>query len=210
MKRISRIISLLKKTYPEAKCALFYKKDYELLVATILSAQCTDKRVNEVTPFLFETYPTLKSLAHAPIRRIEKLVHSTGFYKNKARNIKQTCQKLLKKHQGKLPSTLEELVLLPGVGRKTANVILGEIFGIASGVVVDTHVTRLCYRMGLIATKNPLLIEKKLIKLLPKKHWIDFSHWLIVHGRLVCKARNPKCEVCTLSSHCPKKKYKLK
>ncbi len=210
MKRISRIIDLLKKTYPEAKCTLRYKKDYELLVATILSAQCTDKRVNEVTTDLFETYPTVKALAKAPLRKLESLIHSTGFYKNKAKNIKACCQKIVKDHKGYVPRNLEELVLLPGVGRKTANVVLGNAFGIASGVVVDTHVTRLSYRMGLTTTKNPLLIEKKLNKLLPKKYWIDFSHWLILHGRFVCKSRRPQCQSCVLISHCPKKKYKLK
>ena len=210
MKKISSLISILKKHYPNPECALHHNSSHELLIATILSAQCTDERVNQVTPLLFETYPTIKDLAQAPVRKIETLIHSTGFYKNKAKNIKACCQRLIKVYNSEVPQTLEDLTSLAGVGRKTANVVLGNAFGIASGVVVDTHVTRLSYRMGLIQTRNPIIAERKLNELIAKKHWIHFSHWLILHGRQICKARNPQCEICPLKSHCPKLDYKLK
>ena len=208
--KVSTLILLLKKNYPKAECALHYSTPHELLISTILSAQCTDKRVNQVTPSLFQAFPSVEAFSKAPIRKLEHLIRSTGFYKNKARNIKACCQKLLKDHNGEVPKDIDELVKLPGVGRKTANVVLGNAFGIASGVVVDTHVTRLSYRMGLAQTKNPVILERHLNKLLPQKHWIIFSHWMIFHGRQVCTARNPDCDTCFLRSHCPKKKYTLR
>lgn len=201
--RLNKIIRLLKKNYPDAHCALHFKNHLELLIATQLSAQCTDKRVNIVTKDLFEKYKKAKDYAISPIEDLEKAVKSTGFYRNKAKHIKQTCVLLEKKHKGQVPKDFDELVLLPGVGRKTAHVVMGNGFQIPSGMVVDTHVKRLSNRMGLVHTKDVLRIEKQLDKLVPKKHWIIFSHWLIEHGRQVCKAVNPNCEQCFLSKICP-------
>jgi len=176
----------------------------ELLVATILSAQCTDVRVNMVTPKLYARYPTAAALAAAPLRDIERIIQSTGFFRNKARNIQACCRKLVAEHGGEVPRTMEELVELPGVGRKTANVVLGTAFGIATGVVVDTHVMRLSRRLGLTTHKDPIKIERDLMEQLPKRQWIDFSHRLIHHGRRICAARKPLCEECPLETICPK------
>ncbi|MNJ92699.1 Ultraviolet N-glycosylase/AP lyase [compost metagenome] len=198
-------IKLLKRYYPDAHCALNYTNPYELLVATVLSAQCTDERVNMVTPNLFKKYPTPKAMAKAPVEKIEEIIRSTGFYKNKAANLKKAAEVLEKKHGGEVPQSLEALVELAGVGRKTANVVLGNAFNIPSGVVVDTHVTRLSNRFGWVKTENAVLIEKQLSKLVPQEDWIMLPHYLISHGRAICKARKPACERCFLEETCPKK-----
>ena len=194
----------LAKEYGDAECALVHKNAFELLVATILSAQCTDQRVNMVTPELFRTWPTPEAMAKADVREIEKAIQSTGFFRNKARNILGCGQEWVSEHGGEVPQTLDELVKLPGIGRKTANVVLGTAFGIPSGVVVDTHVTRLCYRLGLTKHTNAVKIEQDLIKLLPEKVWINFSHRLIHHGRRICNARKPLCGECMLLAICPR------
>lgn len=201
--RAKKIVRILRRTYPEVECALHRKNPFELTIATILSAQCTDKRVNIVTPPLFKKYPTPGHFAKAPIQAIEKMVRSTGFYKNKARSIKGLCQRLVSQYGGRIPKKLEELVNLPGIGRKTANVILGVAYGVP-GVVVDTHVTRLTNRMGLTCKKDPVKIEFEMMDLIPKKDWIDFGLLLIAHGRAICEARKPKCEVCPVNQICPK------
>ena len=193
----------LKKYYPNAHCALDHNTDFQLLIATILSAQCTDERVNQVTPQLFALYPDPFLMAKAPIEKVEKLIHSTGFYKNKAKNIINCAKSLVSHHKGRIPRTVEELTALAGVGRKTANVVLGNAYGIASGIVVDTHVSRLAQRFGWTKAKTPEQIEKDLLKLIPTKDWILISHLLIFHGRQKCKARKPDCKTCFLQSTCP-------
>lgn len=198
-------VALFKRYYPDAHCALIHSNPFELLVATVLSAQCTDERVNLVTPALFKKYPTPQKMAKAPIEDLESLVRSTGFYKNKAKNLKAAATLLAEKYKGVIPQDLESLVQLPGVGRKTANVVLGNAFGIASGIVVDTHVTRLSHRMGWVKSENAVLIEKQLCKRVPEEDWVMFSHYLISHGRAVCKARKPDCAHCFLEETCPKK-----
>lgn len=202
--RTLEIIRLLERYYPDAECALHHSSPEQLLIATILSAQCTDERVNQVTPVLFEQFPTVRDLAEASLAQIEGIIRPTGFYKNKAKSIKACCQTLLSEHDGKVPRELAKLVKLAGVGRKTANVVLGVSFGIASGIVVDTHVTRLSNRLGLVKGENAVQIERELIALVPKENWIAFSHWLITHGRKTCKARRPACETCFLDDVCPK------
>lgn len=198
-------IALLKRYYPNAHCALDFTNPFELLVATCLSAQCTDEMVNRVTPALFKKYPTPKAMAKAPIEDLEQLVKSTGFYKNKAKNLKNCAESLMKFHQGEVPQDLESLVQLAGVGRKTANVVLGNAFNIPSGIVVDTHVSRLAFRLGWVKTDNAVIIERELSKLVPVEDWIMLSHYLIAHGRAICKARKPACSVCFLEETCPKK-----
>jgi endonuclease-3 len=200
----AQIVKLLKREYPEPTCALVHESPFQLLIATILSAQCTDERVNIVTRDLFEKYSTPAELAAVPIKRLEKLIQSTGFFRNKAKNIHDCCVKLVEEHNGQVPAELEKLVSLPGVGRKTANVVLGTAFDIASGVVVDTHVTRLSQRLGLTEHEDAVKIERDLMELVPKREWIDFAHRLIWHGRRVCKARRPECERCVLDDICPK------
>lgn len=200
----SLVFKLLKKNYPYAHCALNFTNAYELLIATILSAQCTDERVNKVTPELFRLYPDTKSMSEAPVEEIEEIIKSTGFFRNKAKNIKACCELLVEKHNGKVPETMEELYKLPGVGRKTANVVLGNAYNIASGVVVDTHVSRLCHRFGWVKTKDAVKIENILNKMCPRNHWIMLSHYLIAHGRSICVARSPKCSICFLKDACPK------
>ena len=192
----------LKKFFGFVSCPLHYKKDYELCIAVILSAQCTDERVNTVTPALFERFTNLEAFANAEISEIEKLIFSTGFYKNKAKSIQGFASLLIEKHAGKLPKTIAELIKLPGVGRKTANVILNEIHKISEGIVVDTHVKRLSNRIGFVKSDNPEIIEKELMKFVPKKHWFEYSHHLILHGRDKCIARKPKCEVCEINEYC--------
>jgi len=199
----SRVAELLRKTYPEAECALGHESPLELLVATILSAQCTDQRVNLVTPALFRKYRTAAAFAASPAGVLEKEILSTGFFNAKAKSIRGCCQKLANEHGGQVPKDLDALVKLPGVGRKTANVVLGTAYGITSGVVVDTHVARLSYRLGLTKRKDPVKIERDLMELLPAAEWVDFSHQLIHHGRQICIARKPKCEVCPLLADCP-------
>jgi endonuclease III len=202
--RARHIIEGLKREYPVATCALVHESPFQLLIATILSAQCTDERVNMVTKDLFASYPTPERLAAVPIKKLEKLIQSTGFFRNKAKNIHECCVKLVQEHGGQVPSDLDQLVRLPGVGRKTANVVLGTAFGIPSGVVVDTHVTRLSQRLGLTKHDDAVKIERDLIEQLPQDEWIDFSHRLIWHGRRICKARKPLCGECVLNKVCPK------
>jgi endonuclease-3 len=203
-KRARQVVELLKREYPDVECALVHDTPFELLIATILSAQCTDERVNIVTKDLFAKYSAPEDLAAVPLPRLEKLIQSTGFFRNKAKNIHDCCTKLVEEHAGEVPQELDKLVKLPGVGRKTANVVLGTAFGIPSGVVVDTHVTRLSQRLGLTEHEDAVKIERDLIEQLPQEEWIDFSHRLIWHGRRVCKARKPLCTQCVLNNVCPK------
>ena len=207
-KRINTILRLLKKEYPVTGCALHHKTPFQLLVATILSAQCTDKRVNLVTKELFKKYCTINSFANANISELEQDIKSTGFYRNKAKNIKKCAQQIIEKFNSKVPRTIEELTQLAGVGRKTANVVLGNAFNTAVGVVVDTHVIRITQLLELTEHKNPEKIEQDLMKILPKKEWIDFSHRIITHGRKVCIARRPNCKDCVLNPACPNSKLK--
>lgn len=200
--RIAKIRKILKQSYPDVRTQLVHDNPFQLLMSTILSAQCTDRQVNQVTPVLFHQFPTPEALAKAPIKKIEKLIHSTGFYHNKALNLKRCCDALVQKHEGKVPSTLEELILLPGVGRKTANVVLGAAFSIP-GMVVDTHVARISKRLGLTVNTNPEKIEYDLMKVIPKKEWNVFSLYLIYFGREICRARNPLCKTCQLLKLCP-------
>lgn len=199
-----QIIEILSAKYPAPKCALQHENPWQLLVATILSAQCTDKRVNMVTPALFEKFATIEAFATADQAALEAAIHSTGFFRNKAKNIIACAQALLKTYSGHIPETLAELTTLPGVGRKTANVILGTAFGKAEGIVVDTHVTRLAQRLGLTTQSDAVRIEQDLMKIIDRKHWIDFSHLLILHGRERCDARRPDCAACELQNICPR------
>src|SRR5262245_2688480 len=201
--RARRLQSGLAKLYPDAHCALDYKNPLQLLVATVLSAQCTDVRVNLVTPGLFARYPNAKAFAGADPSELETAIQSTGFFRNKARNIIECCNQIIARYAGRVPGTMEELVGLPGVGRKTANVILGNAFNVP-GITVDTHVSRLSRRMGLTTETDPDKIERDLMKLIPKKEWTMFSHRMIFHGRQVCYARKPKCDECILNQVCPK------
>ncbi len=201
--RVAEICSRLDEEYPDVNCALHHQNPFQLLVATILSAQCTDVRVNMVTPALFERYPSPKILAEARAEELQKLIRSTGFFRNKAKNLMGAAKKMVSSFKGNVPESMEELLSLPGVARKTANVVLGTAFGISDGVVVDTHVKRLSNRLGLTHQKDPTKIEKDLMKELPRKRWILFSHQLIHHGRRVCKARSPQCGECALNNLCP-------
>ena len=201
---VDEILKGLQQEYPDVTCALDHQDPLQLLVATILSAQCTDARVNMVTPALFARYPTAADFANARLPDLERLIHSTGFFRNKAKNLKAAGQRLFTQFKGQIPRTMEELLSLPGVARKTANVVLGTAFGIASGVVVDTHVFRLSHRLGLTRAKTPEKVEADLMKTIPQEEWIQFSHRLIHHGRRVCSARNPQCDRCSLSEVCPK------
>jgi endonuclease-3 len=203
-RRVVEIVKRLRKAYPAAKCALDFKSPLELLIATILSAQCTDVRVNMVTPVLFKKYPTAEALASAPRKDIERIIQSTGFFRNKAKSIQDCCRKIVDEYGGEVPRTMDKMVKLPGVGRKTANVVLGTAFGIASGIVVDTHVGRVSRRLGLIDTNDAVKAEQALIEQVPKRDWIDFSHMMIHHGRAICIARRPKCEICPLEPVCPR------
>src|SRR6204780_2058211 len=200
--RVSTLLDLLAKAYPGAECALHHRNPWELMVATILSAQCTDARVNMVTPGLFKKFPTPTDFAHAPLVEIEEQIRSTGFYHNKAKSLNGAARKLTTEFSGKVPETMEELLTLPGVARKTANVVLGVAFGKAVGVVVDTHVLRLSKRLELTKSTEPIPVEKDLMKIIPQDHWTDFSHEMIHHGRQVCVARNPRCADCTLEPLC--------
>jgi endonuclease-3 len=201
--RAPLVTGLLARTYPTAHCELDYTTPLELLVATILSAQCTDKRVNLVTPALFKTCQTAADYVALPIEQLEELIQSTGFFRAKAKNIRACCAALVERHGGEVPQTMEELTALAGVGRKTANVVLGNAFNINVGVVVDTHVQRLTHRLGLTKQKTPEKIEQDLIKLIPREQWTLFSHWLIWHGRRRCMARKPDCANCELQTLCP-------
>jgi endonuclease-3 len=203
MDPFSRINRGLAKLYPDAECALHHKNALQLLVATILSAQCTDVRVNLVTPALFARFRTAQDFAEADTTELETAIQSTGFFRAKTRNIKAACQAIVAKHGGDVPGTMEELTQLPGVGRKTANVILGEVFDVP-GITVDTHVRRLSRRLGLTKHEDPVKIERDLMELLPPKDWTMFSHCMIFHGRRVCFARKPNCPGCILNKDCPK------
>jgi len=203
-KQARKVLRRLAVDYADAECALIHDTPFQLLIATILSAQCTDERVNIVTRELFGQLPTAADMAAASIARLEKLVQSTGFFRNKAKNIQGCSQALVDHHGGEVPQDLPALVKLPGVGRKTANVVLGTSFGIPTGVVVDTHVGRLSRRLGLTQETDAVKAERSLIEILPKKSWIDYSHRMIHHGRQVCNARKPKCEVCSMKKFCPR------
>lgn len=202
-KEAAEIVSLLLNEYPGAECTLDWRKDYELLFSVRLAAQCTDERVNRVTPALFERFPTLESFAEAEVEEVERYVRSCGFYHAKARDIVACAQVLLERHGGRVPSTMEELTALPGVGRKTANLMLGDVFHVPGSTVVDTHCIRLSNRIGFVKDeKDPVRIEMKLRKLLPPEQSSDFCHCLVLHGRAVCDARKPDCERCCLREHC--------
>ncbi len=199
--KIGPILEVLKQHYPKAHCTLDFKNPLELLVATVLSAQCTDERVNQVTPALFRKYPEAAAFARAPLAELEEAVRPTGFYRNKAKAIQAMCRELVEKYGGEVPPSLEELVKLPGIGRKTANVVLGNAFGIP-GIVVDTHLGRVAQRLGITRAKDPVKIESDLMALVPKEAWTDFSHQMIWHGRAICTARKPRCHACPLWSFC--------
>jgi endonuclease-3 len=201
--RIDEIMRRLRQTYPDAHCELDHRNAFELLVATILSAQCTDERVNKVTPTLFATYPTPADLAAADQEAVEAIIKSTGFYHNKARSIQGAAQRIVSAYGGEVPHSMEEILTLPGVARKTANVVLGVAYGLNTGVVVDTHVKRLSGRLGLTAETDPEKIERDLMALVPQDEWVDFSHQIIFHGRRCCDARKPNCAACSLADLCP-------
>ena len=203
--RKASVIKAVKAAYPKAGCSLKHRSVWQLMVATILSAQCTDERVNLTTPNLFKAYPTPKALGEAKQEDVEKLIRSCGFYKNKAKNIIAASKTIAENYKGRVPKTMEELTNLPGVARKTANVVLGTGYGINDGIVVDTHVSRLSNRLGLSKNTEPEKIEKDLIKIVPREEWTNFSHQLIAHGRTICQARAPKCADCPLSSLCSSK-----
>lgn len=200
--KVNSIIEILKNRYPDALCALHYKKDYELMIAVRLSAQCTDARVNMITPALFQAYPTLEAMAAADITDVENYVRSCGFYKHKARDIVLACQMLISDYGGKVPGTMEELLKLPGVGRKTANLLLGDLYGEPGSVVCDTHCIRICSRLGLSEGKDPEKVEMQLRKILPPEESNDFCHRIVLFGRDCCTARKPDCGNCPLVMHC--------
>lgn len=203
-RRAGRITRQLEKDYPGAECALTHRSALQLLIATILSAQCTDRRVNQVTPGLFARYADAAAFAEADPDELETLIHSTGFFRNKTRSIRGACRRITEEHRGEVPDTMESLLALPGVARKTANVVLGTWFGKAEGVVVDTHVFRISHRLGLTAKQNPAQTERRLMELLPRREWTDYSHRVIHHGRAICLARSPKCRECSLEAMCPR------
>lgn len=200
--KVRSIIEILKGKYPDPACALHYSKDYELMIAVRLSAQCTDARVNLVTPALFAAYPTLEAMAAADIADIEKYVHTCGFFRQKAKDIVLSCQMLLEKHNGKVPDTMEALLKLPGVGRKTANLLLGDLYGTPGSVVCDTHCIRICGRLGLSKGTEPEKVERQLRAILPPEESSDFCHRIVLFGRDLCTARNPKCASCPLMPYC--------
>ena len=201
-KKALTVIAELKKQYPDALCALQYKKDYELMIAVRLSAQCTDARVNLVTPALFAAYPTLEAIANADIADIERYIHSCGFYRQKAKDIVLACQMLLEEYGGKVPNTMDALLRVPGVGRKTANLLLGDLYAVPGSVVCDTHCIRICGRLGLSRGKEPEKVEKQLRAILPPEESSDFCHRIVLFGRDICTARNPKCAQCPLAPFC--------
>ena len=200
--KVNAIISILKARYPQAPCALQYEKDYELMIAVRLSAQCTDARVNLVTPALFQAFPTLEAMANAPITQVENYIHSCGFYRQKAKDIVLACQMLIRDYGGKVPGTMEELLRLPGVGRKTANLLLGDLYAVPGSVVCDTHCIRICGRLGLSRGKEPEKVEQQLRQILPPEESSDFCHRIVLFGRDCCTARNPKCSECPLTMFC--------
>ena len=201
--RAKEVVSRLRRLYPDAHCELYFKNPLELAIATILSAQCTDKRVNLVTPALFKKYPTAKDYARAPIKDIEAIIRPTGFFRSKALSIQESAKRLLQNFEGEIPKTMKELTTLRGIARKTANVILGTAYGLTEGIVVDTHVKRVSFRLGLTRQTNPVHVEKDLMPLISQKDWIFFGHAMVQHGRRICKARNPDCKNCLLNSICP-------
>ncbi len=201
--RLGKIIAGLKRTYPDAHCELNYRTPLQLMVATILSAQCTDKQVNIVTKDLFKKYKRATDFADVTLEELQKDIRRIGLFRNKAKSIQNACRALVEQHKSKVPQTMPELVALAGVGRKTANVILGNAFGVNEGVVVDTHVARLCDRLKITSAKTPEKIEKDLVKLVPREHWMMFSHWIIWHGRRRCDARKPDCPDCEIRELCP-------
>ena len=200
--KVSHLIAALKEAYPDPMCALHYEHDYQLLIAVRLSAQCTDERVNQVTPALFERFPTLEAFAQAEVSEVEEYVHSCGFYRHKARDIVLASQMLLEKHGGKVPDTMEELLKLPGVGRKTANLLLGDLYQTPGSVVCDTHCIRISNKLGLAQGKEPEKVEKQLRAILPPEESSDFCHRIVLHGRAVCTARKPQCGKCALAPWC--------
>ncbi len=200
--RVTAILDILRATYPEVECALVHSSPWQLLVATILSAQCTDARVNMVTPNLFATYSTPAEMAKAPLEAIEEIIRTTGFYHNKAKSIQGAGRVITEKFGGEVPRTMEELLTVPGAARKTSNVVLGVAYGLAEGVVVDTHVFRVSRRLGLTRSETPVAVEQDLMKVIPQERWIQFSHELIHHGRMICEARKPKCAACPLETLC--------
>ena len=201
MNKATEIVKILKETYPDACCSLDFENAFQLLVATILSAQCTDERVNIVTKDLFQKYRTMEDFANATQEEMEEAVKSTGFYRNKARNIIAVAQVLMAKFQGKVPQTMDEMLTLPGVGRKTANLVLGDVYNIP-GIVVDTHVKRISNKLGLTKNQDPEKIEYDLMKVIPKDNWTDWNHLLVFHGRAICKAKKPECMICPINHLC--------
>ncbi len=201
--RLPELLRLLHEAYPDAQCELNFETPLELLIATILSAQCTDERVNQVTPELFRTYPTAQAFAEADIEELQEAIRSTGFYRNKSKHVQNACRQIVEEYDGDVPDTMEELVTLPGVARKTANVVLGNAYHVADGIAVDTHVKRLSNRLALTQESTPEKIERDLMRLAPQDEWIDVSHLLIFHGRRVCSARKPNCAECVISHLCP-------
>jgi len=199
---VKEIMKLLEKEYPESKTSLVFQNPFQLLIATILSAQTTDKLVNKITPILFEKFKSPSDFASSSVEEIEKIISSVNFYKNKAKNIKNLCEILVKQYNGKVPDKVEELIKLPGVARKTANVVVSQAFGKSEGIVVDTHVKRVSQRLGLTKNTEPSKIEQDIMKIIPKKNWIDFPFRLILHGRNVCKAKNPECLKCIIKNFC--------
>ena len=201
--RAKKIIQLLKRAYPDARCSLNHSNAFELLIATILSAQCTDERVNIVTADLFRKYRKPEDYLNVPASELQSDIRTTGFFRNKTKSIQGTAKVLTEQYAGRVPETIEELLQLPGVARKTANVVLGNAFGVTSGIVVDTHVTRLSRRLALTQQKHPEKIENDLVTIVPRNDWVIFSHLLIAHGRKICKARNPRCAECVIEKYCP-------
>ena len=200
--KVRAIIDTLNIRYPDALCALHYEKDYELMIAVRLSAQCTDARVNLITPALFAAYPTIEAMANADVRDVEGYIHSCGFFRQKASDIVLACRMLIEKHGGKVPGTMEELLKLPGVGRKTANLLLGDLYAVPGSVVCDTHCMRICERLGLSKGREPEKVERQLRAILPPEESSDFCHRIVLFGREICTARNPKCGECPLAVHC--------
>lgn len=201
--RVKEIVRLLKEEYPQAKIALKFGKPWELLVATILSAQCTDKKVNEVTEYLFKKYRSVEDYAYTPIEEFEKDIKPTGFYRNKAKNILAAANMVIEEFNGQIPQTMEEILRLPGVARKTANIVLGNAYGVVEGIAVDTHVFRLSHRLGFSKEKQAEKVEQDLMKLIPKEDWFGFTYVLIEHGRAVCTAKNARCDICVVNELCP-------
>ncbi len=206
-RRVPIILHKLREAYPDAECSLHFSTPLELLIATILAAQCTDERVNVVTPALFEQYPTAADYVAAPIEDLERAVRSTGFFRNKAKNIQAACRMIVLEFDGRVPRTMNELLRLPGVARKTANVVLGNAFGIVEGVVVDTHAGRISRRLGFTKHEDPVKVESDLMAVLPRTSWLDYNHEAVFHGRAVCTSQRPKCGRCTISPECPSAEF---